>query len=392
MHLLLKITGCFTKSKLQLIVVILIMFSWIIGCDLLFPPEPEANLKFIEYSITSDPNDDGIISPGETIGFSISFKNSGDTTAYDIEIQASCNSNYVEFIDAAESYYSLKGGYKHDLSSSSDFKFKVNSNAKAGTNFSIDLIATTSTGDGFKNTIDLTIEKPDIILQLNDYMIRGDDGMISPGESASIYYSLLNIGITRASRVISSATTNDENVESISGNIDDYFGTIYGDSSTGYCYFYLTVSSSAAINAEIPILFTIRDDNNYTWVDTLIIFINKGSLVEFLSYEIDDATGNGDGIINPGESISLKVNIKNSGILPAHGVTGNIYSDDQNVNITENTSNSFEDIEPGKEATSGFNFQFLVYATHEATPIEFRIKLNDSLSNSWTSYFSIPVN
>ena len=392
MQLLLKIIRYFAKSRLQLKVVVLIMFSWIIRCDILFPPEPEANLQFIEYLITSDPNDDGIISPGETIGFSISFKNSGDTTAYDIEVQASCDSNYVEFIDATRSYYSLMDGYKHELSSSSDFRFSVSSNAKPGTNFNIDLIATTSSGDGFKKIIMFTIERPDIILRLNDYRIAGNDGMISPGESASIYYSLSNIGITSASGVISSATTNDENVESISGNIDDNFGTIYGNSSTGYCSFYLTVSSSAAINAEIPILFTIRDDRNYTWVDTLIIFINKGSLVEFLSYEIDDATGNGDGSINPGESITLKVNVKNSGILPADGVTGNIYTQDQNVNITDYSSNSFKDIEPGKEATSGFNFQFLVYATHGATPIEFRIKLNDSLSNSWTSYFSIPVN
>jgi hypothetical protein len=54
------------------------------------------------------------------------------------------------------------------------------------------------------------------------------------------------------------------------------------------------------------------------------------------SYTIDDAgDGNGDGILNPGESVVMPVTLVNSGDQPAENVVGVILADDEYVTVTD---------------------------------------------------------
>jgi len=95
--------------------------------------------------------------------------------------------------------------------------------------------------------------------------------------------------------------------------------------------------------------------------------VDMGSLPVFAAYESstidDDATGgsagNGDGAINPGETIELPVALHNHGLDPAIGVTANITSADPFLTITDATE-SFGDI-PGRETVwSAEDFDFTV--------------------------------
>ena len=70
---------------------------------------------------------------------------------------------------------------------------------------------------------------------------------------------------------------------------------------------------------------------------------------------IDDASGNADGIINPGEQISLNLTLKNYGSQTASGVEAKLRSSDSYVSITD-SSGSFGDLGPGDEASDDYVF------------------------------------
>jgi len=387
---MLKRVKFYNNQAILFPLLMIISIGTITSCEDLFG-DPEAELKYVKIVYTSDPNGDGIFSPGERIGFSIGFKNDGDTTAYDIEIVASSTSNLIQFVDDQYTASSMAEYSEREPRTSSDFTFDISSSAQPGTQISINLDATTSNGDGFSKTVSLTIEQADINLIFNDFRIAGSDGMISPGENARIYYSLQNTGHSPVDGVLSTATVNNPNVKSISGNLSDSFGNIDGQSVTVYRYYDLEIESSCPVTARIPVYFTIIDANQYTWIDSMEISINQGSKVEFNSYQISDATGNNDGVVNPGESITLQMLIENTGIIPAHGLRSIISTTDGSVTLSDGSFDGFGDLESGQTALSGFEYSFLVFVTHDSSPIEFVLEIEDNLNNSWTTYFSIPV-
>lgn len=104
--------------------------------------------------------------------------------------------------------------------------------------------------------------------------------------------------------------------------------------------------------------------------------------------EVDDdqtgqSDGNGDGLINPGETVELTLQVRNDGLSPVHDVMLELSSDDSLLTIIEGTA-SYGDIQPGQVLQGDSAFVFRVSQNAQYGHIlTFRAIASDSASNEW---------
>ena len=121
------------------------------------------------------------------------------------------------------------------------------------------------------------------------------------------------------------------------------------------------------------------------------------------SYTIDDdasgeSVGNGDGIIDAGETIELPVTLKNSGSLAANAVTATIAAylrgtstPHPYITITD-ASESFGNISAGGSASCSDDFGFTVSTNcPNEEVVEFKLTITDAASHTWSETFYLQV-
>ncbi len=120
--------------------------------------------------------------------------------------------------------------------------------------------------------------------------------------------------------------------------------------------------------------------------------ISEGPFVAYRSFTLDDAAGgNGDGLLNPDESVSMSVLARNFGNDTAYSVTAVLASEDSFVTITQNTT-SYGDILPGDSLYGTPPFEFTVaHDVPDFHSILFNITFTDANDSSWTSRFAARV-
>jgi len=125
----------------------------------------------------------------------------------------------------------------------------------------------------------------------------------------------------------------------------------------------------------------------------------QGKNITFSRYIIYDDT-NGDGIINKGESIQLRVYLKNTGNSNANSVTATMTTTNSYISSLSPTSSiSFGTISAGYESnyygnyySSNYSWSFNVSgSTPAGTVITFNLSITDAQGNSWTQSFSVTV-
>jgi len=103
---------------------------------------------------------------------------------------------------------------------------------------------------------------------------------------------------------------------------------------------------------------------------------------------IDDAAGNADGIVNPGEQITLNLTLKNYGNQTASGVEAKLRSNDSYVSITDSTG-SFGDLNYGDEASDSYAFDVNALCPNEHA-IYFDLEITDA-ANLWPAALTVSV-
>ncbi|KPK66318.1 hypothetical protein AMJ82_11905 [candidate division TA06 bacterium SM23_40] len=161
---------------------------------------------------------------------------------------------------------------------------------------------------------------------------------------------------------------------------------------------YLDASGSATIafdpgtTGDLLVTATMRNGAPYLGS----VSINQaGRFVGYISHTIDDdnvggSQGNGDGYVNPGETIEMPMVVRNWGTLSASSVTGYLTCDDELVTITDGEE-SFGTVGPGSTAPSQEDFDFQV---SEACPsghmLRFLLRANSGGEDYYT-LVEIPV-
>ena len=248
------------------------------------------------------------------------------------------------------------------------------------------------------------------------------DGVVNKGESIKLKVFLKNTGRTQANVVRATITTTNNYISSLipttqvpynnSSSYYDYIAS--GDERYGYfagAYPDYTLSfnvSDLTPNGSVIIFnLSISDEAGNTWSDQFTVIVSAtGANIKFSKFEVV-ADNNGDGIINKGEAIKLKVYLQNQGSSDANKVRGTITTSDSYISslvpttpVPYNNSSSYYDYIPiGSErygyfagAYPDYTLSFTVSSsTPPGTNITFNVEITDETGNSWNDTFIITV-
>jgi hypothetical protein len=107
---------------------------------------------------------------------------------------------------------------------------------------------------------------------------------------------------------------------------------------------------------------------------------------------LGDSIGNGNGIVECGETIELWVDLRNQGTGTAVGVQAEIGTSDPYASIVDNHGSSYAPIDAGGTGRNEEDFEISVYnATPNGHVIHFDYDLTATYDGPWSAPFSIPV-
>jgi len=209
---------------------------------------------------SSTGNNDGLVSPGETIELTVSLENAGPDDAYAVTGALTSDDPYVTLVDTTATYGDIPSG---DVVGNSDpYVFTVDENCPNGEALDFDLVASDSSRTTW------TIVVPGIEVSAADLAVAGavvDDsgsggngnGTLEAGETAWVTVTLENggpIGLDDVSGVLS---TGDPYVAVT--DADGYFGTIAGNGGSATSTdnaFRVSVSPNAPPAHEVSLTVT----------------------------------------------------------------------------------------------------------------------------------------
>ncbi len=174
------------------------------------------------------------------------------------------------------------------------------------------------------------------------------DGQISPLEQIRMPVTIRNVGLD-ATHVIGHLTTVYPHVI-ISEDSSEFGAIAQGGSAVSLTDFVFAAQATAGDGDVIP--FRLDWTSSETFGTAAFTHEIIAPRLEFHSVTIDDSgmNGDGDGILDPGETVVLNVSIENNGRLSATDVSGILSAGDPFITINEDQS-QFPDIIPQSAAT-----------------------------------------
>lgn len=159
------------------------------------------------------------------------------------------------------------------------------------------------------------------------------NGLLDYGESVFVNLCTKNVGTQNASNVTVTLRTSDSLV-TITDSTEVY-GAINANSSLlKYHAFKFTLSSLVPDKKNVNFTVVASDGAN-TWTSYFSLLAHAPKL-EYVEYALNDSAGNNNGRLDPGETVQLKVKVKNTGTSMAFDVAGEIST--ANTYITLNTA------------------------------------------------------
>ena len=338
--------------------------------------------KFIEES----GNGDGVINPGETIYLDILLEGKGvrdtgrglrsilSTESDDVEfISSMIRDDYLrpgEFATGTYCNYSSYERAERGLNpgrGENMFKFEISPSCQGGTVIPFTITTTDNTGVVKKNTFELTVNETDADIAFGKYGLKeidGDgDGRINPGETFALDVNFQNKGSSTLRNLFISLSPEDENVTlSTPGDIWEigkdgreasntwkeiesgrYVNSrYYNDGNKTYPDINdsLRVKLSKDYDYSKPLVFNwmaYGDGNIEGWSGSFALPVSKADGNLSLSgYQFID-NGNGDGVINIGESGYLDVRIFNSGSSKVKAISATLEKVEGDAIVTKGT-------------------------------------------------------
>ncbi len=169
---------------------------------------------------------------------------------------------------------------------------------------------------------------------IDDAMGNGN-GMVDFGEAITLGVQLQNVGPDDALDVNATIATTDTYV-TITDDTEAY-GTVLGDFGTVNIVdaFAFDVSPNVPDGHTVAFDLSVTGTARDTWEGTFYIPVHAPT-IGFVSVTIDDgATGNGNGILDPGETADIIVTVENSGSGDAFGVEAYLSETDSYVTVDD---------------------------------------------------------
>ncbi len=189
-------------------------------------------------------------------------------------------------------------------------------------------------------------------VEVNDYTDNNGNGKVDYGETIWLTMTLKNLGTEEAANVSATISTNDAYTSIIQNTA--FFGDIpAGQSLTITDAYQFEVSQDIPDQHSIVFLLTASNAGKENWNSYFNLTANAPAL-DFAQYIVNDASGNGNGILDPGETAPVQIFIKNNGGAAASGVLGQLSTSDAYLSIQTTSSQNFGTLGSGQSASASF--------------------------------------
>ena len=140
-----------------------------------------------------------------------------------------------------------------------------------------------------------------------------------------------------------------------------------------------------------PLEISITGHNKNRFTGTIVV-VSDQPYVIFDNYQINDETGNNNGLADYGETIALDLTLLNVGNQPANDVIATISSNDEYVNIiTGEVDFGFMDPESTMTIEDAFELEIMEFVPDQHT-VHFDLEVSGSERDVWNSSFNLTLN
>ena len=372
----------------------------------------------------TDGNEDGIANQGETLRMSFRTKNSGSEDAPNVT--ATISTSNVEVIALSKASQSLgtvaayEGVSLPEANSASSVLFTLAPIISEGKTVKFTVRFEDSEGNSWNDEISVKVEPTATSIAVrDDYgMSFSDDGSngtngngdedINPGETIAMNFCVRNVGGSKAVatnlvvRCSDSCITLLQDTSFNAGNIDPSYSYTTPDASTASALLFAVDSGITPRTATLQVVAT--DKWNNQWTDNISLnIVSTAASVEirddYCFYLYDGTSngtdGNGDDVINAGETVALSFYVKNVGASDAPGLTVMVSVDDQYVQMAGNSEQVIGDLAAYAQASTPdaeTSTAAILFSVDAATPTNhtatFTATMKDRFGNIWTDQFT----
>ena len=201
------------------------------------------------------------------------------------------------------------------------------------------------------------------------------NGYFDPGETVQISVALINYGGSPAKDVYGQLRINDPYVSLV--DCEGSFGDIHSGetcmSQGQYCF---GISEQCPIGHCLNFSLDAFATGGYEWTTYFTVQVTQPDII-YNSFSFEETVGNGDGILNPGETVNLQILLGNRGLREASGIMVELETEDPDVTISDKES-LFPAIGiDAVVANSEDPFTFYVCEDAECLPIVFTLHLTE---------------
>ncbi|MFO7675010.1 MAG: C25 family cysteine peptidase, partial [bacterium] len=171
-----------------------------------------------------------------------------------------------------------------------------------------------------------------------------NDGIINPGETINLPMWVKNWGSGAAEGVVTRLRAQDPNI-TLSDSVKSFGSIAAGDSAfTGAEGFGFAVATACTNRYALRFTVSTRDANDSVWETPLTLAVGAPVLDYEANRVVDPPPGgNGNAMLDPGETADLVAVLRNTGAGHAYGVTAVLRSGDARLAVIDSTG-SFGDI------------------------------------------------
>ncbi|MBN3035277.1 MAG: PKD domain-containing protein [Bacteroidales bacterium] len=222
---------------------------------------------------------------------------------------------------------------------------------------------------------------------VDDAVTGNGNGMADYGETVNLDVEAQNVGNDPAVGVNAVISSTDPYVTITDDSHS--FGTIAaGQTLMGDNAFTVDISGDAPDLHQAVFEVEFTDGNKASWASTLAIQLHAADLL-MGDVTVNDPSGNGNGKIDPGETVDIKIEISNDGSAGAYNVTGLLSCPDPFITVIQD-SQDYGDIAPGETKEKSFSVQ-ADQATPQGHMATFILSISADLGVGTTGEFSLVI-
>lgn len=382
--------------------------------------------NFDEVSGIEANNYDDVFNPGEEFKSFLYIGNKGNVDASNVDCVLSSSSEYISITKDSKNYLQIpKGQNEPDDKMYGLYNFTISKDTPFGTKIPFTVTMTDSTGEVFVSEKEIKIEQrpSDFYIweytaeaplhyykggRVYSYENNNDNNSVNPGETVEFYFSMgnkLGNGILLKQvhiEIDSKYATVYKNYEDRVYNqrIDD--GKIFGLLND---FIYIKIADNVPHGAKVPVTINFEDEyglkSSYTVTFDVVSKDDSMEVVDYFVIDTDKVkkTGinNGDGKVNPGETIDMNFLVYNKGA-DEKVLAFKLESLSDNVLMAQEVYGYEEPSYGGKYTSCNFkNYDDLDYAYEKLAeyndPInpEYNFDISPFRSQYYTEIYDIPT-